>query len=340
MVKPQEISVMRQSCSDEDTVIMRETTPLSSSTTTKKTTAATATDRDNIGDILKMSDMDFEIQSNNSESSSKPEETSAQPETIATGITKSTSSLLETLFNEYPTMDISDEIIEEVSETSPKDEQTTAQSIVTENTNSGSLLETLSEDSPTLDVSIEIEEEVGETDTLLMVTSTTEAESFLFPDGKETVKLADTQLPSLEDPFSGSEDPTLNVSHGLGLGGENKSDAIVFSDMNKAIELEISNATIMAIEDVTPENMNSLEFEKKSIGEDVETNVLSTEVSEAATDQAENTRESRLLESPTAKTATKNDGEIHFEKIYRGTSNTLTYSLMLIFNSFIVILSM
>merc|ERR1711976_898753 len=93
---------------------------------------------------------------------------------------------------------------------------------------------------------------------------------------------------------------------------------LVFSDDNSVTGLEINN--------LTTENMDNLELELKNIGEPIESNDLSTE---DITDSSENTRESRLLENPTRKTISKSDGEIHFEKIYRGSSDTFTYSVIL-----------
>merc|ERR1712111_327710 len=87
----------------------------------------------------------------------------------------------------------------------------------------------------------------------------------------------------------------------------------------------------MTGEAVTENNMNNnLELEIKKIGEVIDTNDLPTDTTEEdVTDSPANTRESRLLESPTGKTFSKSDGEIHFEKIYRGTGNTFTFSILL-----------
>merc|ERR1712032_886302 len=154
--------------------------------------------------------------------------------------------------------------------------------------------------------------------------------SFLFPDRGNIVKVSDPKIPSVEDPFKdlfkpeSSLDPTLSVSQGL------EEDRVVFSDNNNNsdTELEISNVTMMAGEEVTTENIMSdnLDLDIKNIGEVIDTNDLRTE--EDVTDFPVNTRESRLLESPTGKTFSKSDGEIHFENIYRGTGNTFTYSIL------------
>merc|ERR1712032_1428531 len=163
--------------------------------------------------------------------------------------------------------------------------------------------------------------------------------SFLFPDRGNIVKVSDPKIPSVEDPFKdlfkpeSSLDPTLSVSQGL------EEDRVVFSDNNNNnnnnnsdTELEISNVTMMAGEEVTTENIMSdnLDLDIKNIGEVIDTNDLPTEIiEEEVTDSSVNTRESRLLESPTGKTFSKSDGEIHFEKIYRGTGNIFTYSILL-----------
>ena len=220
--------------------------------------------------------------------------------------------------------------------------------------------------SPTLDVSAEITEEVGggggetvTTPTPTLPSLTNSFGSFLFPDRGNPVLEEDPKIPSVEDPFkdpsllnpgpvqdplsvsqdptlsvsqdptlsvsqdplSISQDPTLSVSKGLGEeGNKANGDEVVFNDNIRTIDMEISNMTTENMD------MDKLELEIKNIGEAIESNDLPTEVIE---DITENTRESRLLESPTRKSTSKSDGEIHFEKIYRGSSETFTYSMFL-----------
>ena len=225
------------------------------------------------------------------------------------------------------------------SEAFPEDETTSDQTTATEK--SISITSPRSSESPTLDVSVEITEEVGESGTTpppTLPSLNNSFDSFLFPDGANFEKVSDRKIPSVEDPFndqdpftpasvqdplsvSQTQDPTLNVSHGLGEANSvNKAEGaeLVFSDDNSVTGLEINN--------LTTENMDNLELELKNIGEPIESNDLSTE---DITDSSENTRESRLLENPTRKTISKSDGEIHFEKIYRGSSETFTYSITL-----------
>ena len=266
------------------------------SMTTRRTTTittSTTTDSDNIVDILNMSELDIDSLSN--------------------------------------------------SEAFSKDETTSDPTIATENTIS--LTSPRSGESPTLDVSVEITEEVGDSSTTPQPTTlpslNNSFDSFLFPDRGNFEKVSDPQIPSVEDPFNDpdpftpgsvqdpltqTQDPTLNVSHGLGEGeanSVNKAEGaeLVFSDNSSVTGLEINN--------LTTENMDNLELELKNIGEPIESNDLSTEVVEDISDSSENTRESRLLENPTRKTISKSDGEIHFEKIYRGSSDTFTYSIIL-----------
>ena len=223
------------------------------------------------------------------------------------------------------------------SEAFSKDETTSDPTIATENTIS--LTSPRSGESPTLDVSVEITEEVGDSGTTPQPTTlpslNNSFDSFLFPDRGNFEKVSDPQIPSVEDPFNDpdpftpgsdqdpqtqTQDPTLNVSHGLGEANSvNKAEGaeLVFSDNSSVTGLEINN--------LTTENMDNLELELKNIGEPIESNDLSTEVIEDISDSSENTRESRLLENPTRKTISKSDGEIHFEKIYRGSSGTFNH---------------
>ena len=267
-------------------------------TQTTTISTSTTTDSDNIVDILNMSELDIDSLSN------------TQNDSLSSN-----------------------------SEAFPKDETTLDQTTATEK--SISLTSPRSSESPTLDVSVEITEEVGDSGTTpppTLPSLNNSFDSFLFPDGGNFEKVSDPKIPSVEDPFndpdpftpasvqdplsvSQTQDPTLNVSHGLGEANSvNKAEGaeLVFSDDTSVTSLEINN--------LTTENMDNLELELKNIGEPIESNDLSTE---DITDSSENTRESRLLENPTRKTISKSDGEIHFEKIYRGSSETFTYSITL-----------